>query len=121
MIIDELADLMLVASKEVETSISRLAAKARAVGIHLILATQRPSVDVITGVIKANLPSRVAFKVASKADSRTIIDGTGAELLPGDGDMLFVSPGTARVVRVHGAYISEKETQDIVDYLKARL
>jgi len=120
LIIDELADLMLVSSKEVEASISRLAAKARAVGIHLILATQRPSVDVITGVIKANLPSRIAFKVASKVDSRTIIDGNGAELLLGNGDMLFVPPGTARLVRVHGAYVSEKETQGIVDHLKAQ-
>jgi S-DNA-T family DNA segregation ATPase FtsK/SpoIIIE len=118
LIIDELADLMLVSSKEVEASISRLAAKARAVGIHLILATQRPSVDVITGVIKANLPSRVAFKVASKVDSRTIIDSNGAELLLGNGDMLFIPPGTARLIRIHGAYVSEKETQDIVDHLK---
>jgi S-DNA-T family DNA segregation ATPase FtsK/SpoIIIE len=120
LIIDELADLMLVSSKEVEASISRLAAKARAVGIHLILATQRPSVDVITGVIKANLPSRVAFKVASKVDSRTIIDSNGAELLLGNGDMLFIPPGTARLIRVHGAYVSEKETQDIVEHLKAQ-
>ena len=118
LVIDELADLMAVSSKEVEASISRLAAKARAVGIHLILATQRPSVDVITGVIKANLPSRVAFKVAQKVDSRTIIDGNGAEQLLGNGDMLFVPPGTARMVRVHGAYVSEKETHDIVEHLK---
>ncbi|MDR0841939.1 MAG: DNA translocase FtsK [Acidobacteriota bacterium] len=120
LVIDELADLMLAASKEVESSISRLAAKARAVGVHLILATQRPSVDVITGVIKANLPSRIAFKVASKVDSRTIIDGNGAEQLLGNGDMLFIPPGTARLVRVHGAYVSEKETQEIVDHLKAQ-
>ena len=120
LVIDELADLMLVSSKEVEASISRLAAKARAVGIHLILATQRPSVDVITGVIKANLPSRIAFKVASKVDSRTIIDGNGAEALLGNGDMLFIPPGTARLIRVHGAYVSEKETQDIVDHLKSQ-
>jgi len=120
LVIDELADLMMVSSKEVETSISRLAAKARAVGIHLILATQRPSVDVITGVIKANFPSRVAFKVASKVDSRTIIDSNGAELLLGNGDMLFIPPGTARLIRVHGAYVSEKETQDIVEHLKAQ-
>jgi len=120
LVIDELADLMAVSSKEVEASISRLAAKARAVGIHLVLATQRPSVDVITGVIKANLPSRVAFKVAQKTDSRTIIDSNGAELLLGNGDMLFIPPGTARLVRVHGAYVNEKETQDIVDHLKAQ-
>ena len=120
LIIDELADLMLVSSKEVEASISRLAAKARAVGIHLILATQRPSVDVITGVIKANMPSRVAFKATSKIDSRTIIDGNGAEQLLGDGDMLFVPPGTARLIRVHGAYVGETETQDIVEYLKSQ-
>jgi S-DNA-T family DNA segregation ATPase FtsK/SpoIIIE len=118
LIIDELADLMATSSKEVETSISRLCAKARAVGIHLILATQRPSVDVITGVIKSNLPSRIAFKVASKVDSRTIIDSNGAELLLGNGDMLFVPPGTARLMRIHGAYVSETETQDIVDHLK---
>ena len=120
LVIDELADLMMVSSKEVETSISRLTAKARAVGIHLILATQRPSVDVITGVIKSNLPSRIAFKVASKVDSRTIIDGNGAEQLLGNGDMLFIPPGTARLIRVHGAYLSEKETQDIVEHLKAQ-
>ncbi|MCL2878103.1 MAG: DNA translocase FtsK [Acidobacteria bacterium] len=120
LVIDELADLMMVSSKEVEASISRLTAKARAVGIHLILATQRPSVDVITGVIKSNLPSRIAFKVASKVDSRTIIDGNGAEQLLGNGDMLFIPPGTARLIRVHGAYLSEKETQDIVEHLKAQ-
>ena len=120
LVIDELADLMMISSKEVEASISRLTAKARAVGIHLILATQRPSVDVITGVIKSNLPSRVAFKVASKVDSRTIIDGNGAEQLLGNGDMLFIPPGTARLIRVHGAYLSEKETKDIVEYLKAQ-
>ena len=120
LVIDELADLMMVSSKEVEASISRLTAKARAVGIHLILATQRPSVDVITGVIKSNLPSRIAFKVASKVDSRTIIDGNGAEQLLGNGDMLFIPPGTARLIRVHGAYVSEKETQDIVDFLKVQ-
>ena len=120
LVIDELADLMMVSSKEVEASISRLTAKARAVGIHLILATQRPSVDVITGVIKSNLPSRIAFKVASKVDSRTIIDGNGAEQLLGNGDMLFIPPGTARLIRVHGAYVSERETQEIVDHLKAQ-
>ena len=120
LVIDELADLMMASSKEVEASIARLTAKARAVGIHLILATQRPSVDVITGVIKSNLPSRIAFKVASKVDSRTIIDGNGAELLLGNGDMLFIPPGTARLLRVHGAYVSENETKEIVEHLKAQ-
>ena len=119
LVIDELADLMMVSSKEVEASIARLTAKARAVGIHLILATQRPSVDVITGVIKSNLPSRVAFKVASKFDSHTIIGKNGAEQLLGNGDMLFVPPGTSLPIRAHGAYVSEKETQDIVEHLKA--
>jgi DNA segregation ATPase FtsK/SpoIIIE, S-DNA-T family len=118
LVIDELADLMMVSSREVEESISRLAAMARAVGIHLILATQRPSVDVITGIIKANFPCRIAFKVASKVDSRTIIDCNGAEQLLGNGDMLFVPPGTSRLVRVHGAYVSEKEAQAIVENLR---
>jgi DNA segregation ATPase FtsK/SpoIIIE, S-DNA-T family len=118
LVIDELADLMMVSSREVEESISRLAAMARAVGIHLILATQRPSVDVITGVIKANFPCRIAFKVATKVDSRTIIDSNGAEQLLGSGDMLFIPPGTSRLTRVHGAYISEKETKAIVDHLR---
>ena len=117
-VIDELADLMMVSSREVEESISRLAAMARAVGIHLILATQRPSVDVITGIIKANFPCRIAFKVASKVDSRTIIDGNGAEQLLGNGDMLFIPPGTSRLIRVHGAYVSEKEAQVIVENLR---
>jgi S-DNA-T family DNA segregation ATPase FtsK/SpoIIIE len=117
-VIDELADLMVVSSREVEESISRLAAMARAVGIHLILATQRPSVDVITGVIKANFPCRIAFKVASKVDSRTIIDSNGAEQLLGNGDMLFIPPGTSRLTRVHGAYVSEKETVAIVEHLR---
>jgi S-DNA-T family DNA segregation ATPase FtsK/SpoIIIE len=118
LVIDELADLMMVSSREVEESISRLAAMARAVGIHLILATQRPSVDVITGIIKANFPCRVAFKVATKVDSRTIIDGNGAEQLLGNGDMLFIPPGTSRLIRVHGAYVSEKEAQAIVQHLR---
>ena len=118
LVIDELADLMMVSSREVEESISRLAAMARAVGIHLILATQRPSVDVITGVIKANFPCRIAFKVATKVDSRTIIDANGAEQLLGNGDMLFIPPGTSRLTRIHGAYVSEKETQDIVEHLR---
>jgi DNA segregation ATPase FtsK/SpoIIIE, S-DNA-T family len=118
LVIDELADLMMVSSREVEESISRLAAMARAVGIHLILATQRPSVDVITGVIKANFPCRIAFKVASKVDSRTIIDCNGAEQLLGNGDMLFIPPGTSRLTRIHGAYVSEKEAQAIVEHLR---
>lgn len=119
-IIDELADLMMVASSDVETSITRLAQMARAVGIHLVLTTQRPSVDVITGLIKANFPCRIAFRVSSKVDSRTIIDGNGAEQLLGRGDMLFLPPGTARLVRVHGAYVDEKEINGIVDFLKAQ-
>jgi len=118
LVIDELADLMMVSSKEVEEAISRLAAMARAVGIHLILATQRPSVDVITGIIKANFPCRIAFKVASKVDSRTIIDTNGAEQLLGNGDMLFVPPGTSRITRIHGAYLSEKEVQAIAEHLR---
>ncbi len=109
-VIDELADLMMVASSEVEESIMRLAQMARAVGIHLILATQRPSVDVITGTIKANFPSRVAFRVSQRVDSRTIIDQQGAEHLLGRGDMLFLSTGAARLVRLHGGYITEPET-----------
>jgi S-DNA-T family DNA segregation ATPase FtsK/SpoIIIE len=117
-IIDELADLMMVAGKEVEESIARLAQMARAVGIHLILATQRPSVDVITGVIKANLPSRIAFRVASKIDSRTILDGNGAEQLLGKGDMLYSPPASSRFVRIHGPYISEQETARLCSYLR---
>jgi S-DNA-T family DNA segregation ATPase FtsK/SpoIIIE len=120
LVIDELADLMMVSSREVEESISRLAAMARAVGIHLILATQRPSVDVITGVIKANFPCRIAFKVATKVDSRTILDANGAEQLLGNGDMLFIPPGSSRITRVHGPYLSEKEAQDIVRHLNAQ-
>jgi len=117
-IIDELADLMMVASKEVEESIARLAQMARAVGIHLILATQRPSVDVITGLIKANLPARIAFRVASKIDSRTILDGNGAEQLLGKGDMLYLAPASSRMVRVHGPYISEQETARLCSFLR---
>jgi len=117
-IVDELADLMMVASKDVEGAIARLAQMARAAGIHLILATQRPSVDVLTGLIKANFPTRIAFKVSSKVDSRTIIDGSGAEHLLGMGDMLYMPPGTAMIKRVHGAYISEQETADLVSFLK---
>jgi S-DNA-T family DNA segregation ATPase FtsK/SpoIIIE len=117
-IIDELADLMMAASKEVEESIARLAQMARAVGIHLILATQRPSVDVITGLIKANLPARLAFRVASKVDSRTILDGNGAEQLLGKGDMLYLPPASSRFVRVHGPYISEQETARLCSFIR---
>ena len=117
-IIDELADLMMVASKEVEHSIARLAQMARASGIHLILATQRPSVDVITGLIKANFPTRISFQVASKVDSRTILDRGGAENLLGMGDMLYLPPGTSAVQRVHGAYVSEDEVHRLVAHLK---
>ncbi len=117
-IIDELADLMIVASRDVEVALTRLAQMARAAGIHLILATQRPSVDVLTGIIKANFPARLTFQVSSKTDSRTIIDMNGAENLLGDGDMLFLPPGTARLQRIHGAYISEEEITGITDFLR---
>ena len=117
-VIDELADLMMVASNEVEESIARLAQMARAVGIHLILATQRPSVDVITGLIKANLPARIAFRVASKIDSRTILDGNGAEQLLGKGDMLFLPPASSRFIRVHAPYISEQESARLASFLR---
>ncbi len=119
-IIDELADLMMTSGREVEESITRLAQMARAVGIHLVLATQRPSVDVITGLIKANFPSRISFRVSSKIDSRTIIDTNGAEQLLGRGDMLFLPPGTSRLIRVHGAYIDEQEIHKIVTHIKAQ-
>jgi DNA segregation ATPase FtsK/SpoIIIE, S-DNA-T family len=119
-IIDELADLMMTSGREVEESITRLAQMARAVGIHLVLATQRPSVDVITGLIKANFPSRISFRVSSKIDSRTIIDTNGAEQLLGRGDMLFLPPGTSRLIRVHGAYIDETEISRIVSHMKAQ-
>jgi DNA segregation ATPase FtsK/SpoIIIE, S-DNA-T family len=117
-VIDELADLMMVASNEVEESIARLAQMARAVGIHLILATQRPSVDVITGLIKANLPARISFRVSSKIDSRTILDGNGAEQLLGRGDMLFLPPASSRFIRLHGGYISEQESARLASFLR---
>jgi S-DNA-T family DNA segregation ATPase FtsK/SpoIIIE len=117
-VIDELADLMMVASKDVEESITRLAQMARAAGIHLIIATQRPSVNVLTGIIKANFPTRISFQVSSKVDSRTIIDTNGAENLLGDGDMLFMPPGVGRLARIHGAYVSEEEVKRTVDFLR---
>jgi S-DNA-T family DNA segregation ATPase FtsK/SpoIIIE len=117
-IVDELADLMMVASKDVETSIARLAQMARAAGMHIMLATQRPSVDVLTGLIKANFPTRISFKVASKVDSRTILDQSGAEHLLGDGDMLFLPPGAAKLKRIHGAFISEQETERMIEFIR---
>jgi S-DNA-T family DNA segregation ATPase FtsK/SpoIIIE len=117
-VIDELADLMMVSGKTVEQLIARLAQKARASGIHLILATQRPSVDVITGLIKANIPTRISFQVSSKIDSRTILDQMGAEALLGQGDMLYLAPGTGYPTRVHGAFVADEEVHRVVDYLK---
>jgi S-DNA-T family DNA segregation ATPase FtsK/SpoIIIE len=117
-IIDELADMMMIVGKKVEELIARLAQKARASGIHLILATQRPSVDVITGLIKANIPTRIAFQVSAKVDSRTILDQGGAEQLLGHGDMLFLQPGTSVPVRVHGAFVSDQEVHRVVGGLK---
>ena len=119
-IVDELADLMMVGSKEVEGSITRLAQKSRAVGIHVILATQRPSVDVITGLIKANMPCRVSFKVASKVDSRTILDQNGADKLLGQGDMLYLAPRTSNLLRAQGAFVADAEVKRVVDYLKSK-
>ncbi len=119
-VIDELADLMMVVGKKIEEVSARLAQKARAAGIHLVLATQRPSVDVITGLIKANIPTRVAFQVSSRVDSRTILDQMGAEQLLGQGDMLYLPPGTGYPLRVHGAFVSDQEVHHVVEYLKSR-
>ncbi|RMD79978.1 MAG: cell division protein FtsK, partial [Gammaproteobacteria bacterium] len=119
-VIDELADMMMVVGKKVEELIARLAQKARAAGIHLVLATQRPSVDVITGLIKANIPSRIAFQVSSRVDSRTILDQMGAEQLLGHGDMLYLPPGTANPVRVHGAFVADQEVHRVADHLRAQ-
>ncbi|OQX71938.1 MAG: hypothetical protein B6D62_00610 [Candidatus Cloacimonas sp. 4484_275] len=119
-VVDEFADLMMTVGKDVERPITRLAQMARAIGIHLILATQRPSTKVITGIIKANFPSRIAFKVSTKIDSRVIIDANGAEKLLGKGDMLFLPPGKGTVERIHGAFISDVEIQNVVEYLRAQ-
>jgi S-DNA-T family DNA segregation ATPase FtsK/SpoIIIE len=118
--VDELADLMMTVQGEVEKPLAMLAQKARATGIHLILATQRPSVNVITGLIKANFPSRIAFRVASKVDSRTILDQNGAEALLGNGDMLFLPPGRSEPVRIQGAFISTEETERLMEWYRAR-
>jgi S-DNA-T family DNA segregation ATPase FtsK/SpoIIIE len=117
-IIDELADLMMVASREVEVALTRLAQMARASGIHIVLATQRPSVDVLTGIIKANFPTRISFQVSSRTDSRTILDSNGAENLLGSGDMLLLPPGAAKLQRIHGAYISENELAGVIAFWK---
>jgi S-DNA-T family DNA segregation ATPase FtsK/SpoIIIE len=119
-VIDELADLMMTVQGEVETPLAMLAQKARAIGIHIILATQRPSVNVITGLIKANFPSRIAFRVASQVDSRTIIDGIGAEALLGNGDMLFIPPGKSEPQRIQGAYISGDDTEKLMGWFEDR-
>lgn len=121
LVIDELADLMMTSSREVEEAITRLAQMARAAGIHLIIATQRPSVDVLTGIIKANFPARISFQVSSRVDSRTILDAIGAENLLGEGDMLFLPPGVGRVTRIHGAYISEEEVRRVTDFLREQM
>jgi S-DNA-T family DNA segregation ATPase FtsK/SpoIIIE len=118
LVIDEMADLMIIAGRQIEEAITRLAQMARAAGIHLLLATQRPSVDVLTGIIKANLPARISFQVSSRIDSRTILDSMGAEKLLGRGDMLFLPPGTSKLTRIHGPYVSEPEIERVVDYIK---
>jgi S-DNA-T family DNA segregation ATPase FtsK/SpoIIIE len=117
-VIDELADLMVVCAKDVEESLQRLAQMARAAGIHLVLATQRPSVDVLTGVIKANFPARISFQVSSRTDSRTILDQNGADQLLGSGDMLFLPPGTSKMQRLHGAFVTEGEVANITAFLR---
>ena len=117
-VIDELADLLMVVGKKIEELITRIAQRARAAGIHLVLATQRPSVDVVTGLIKANVPTRVAFQVSSRADSRTVLDQMGAEQLLGHGDMLFLPPGTGFPMRVHGSFVSDQEVQRVADELR---
>ncbi|HVW87455.1 MAG TPA: FtsK/SpoIIIE domain-containing protein, partial [Bryobacteraceae bacterium] len=119
-LIDELADLMMLEGKNVEESVTRLAQMARAVGMHLVLATQRPSVDVITGIIKANFPARISFRVATRVDSRTILDVMGSEHLLGRGDMLFLPPGSSRLIRVHGAFVTETEINKVVEFWKAQ-
>jgi S-DNA-T family DNA segregation ATPase FtsK/SpoIIIE len=119
-VIDELADLMVVSARDVEESLQRLAQMARAAGIHLVLATQRPSVDVLTGIIKANFPARISFQVSSRIDSRTILDQSGAEHLLGQGDMLFLPPGTSKLQRLHGSYVSEREVAALAEFLRAQ-
>jgi S-DNA-T family DNA segregation ATPase FtsK/SpoIIIE len=119
-IIDEFADLMTVVPDQIENAVTRLAQLSRAVGIHLVLATQRPSVDVITGVIKANLPARISFKVASKVDSRTVLDMNGADKLLGKGDMLFMRPGESKLIRIQGSLVSDKEIEKVVDFIKSQ-
>jgi len=119
-IVDELADMLMTTGQEAETAIARLAQKARAVGIHLVLATQRPSVDVLTGAIKANFPARIAYQVAQRVDSRTILDANGADKLLGRGDMLYRPPGSSRLLRLHGAFLSEDEVLRLVAWLKSQ-